>query len=192
MSERKKRILAAATRLHTKEGVDGLSMRTIATELGVTPMSIYRHFQNKEALLAAIVDAGFALLVDYLGRRGGKKPRPMHVIESFADFALQEPQLYELMFLRRRESVRVFPADFAAHRSRAFDLIRESVQREMDAGRMRKDNSLETGLTIWAHAHGLISMFTLGRFGDDTAAFRKLFTRSMKRLHHGLMEGESR
>jgi AcrR family transcriptional regulator len=192
MSEPKKRILAAATRLHTQDGLDGVSMRTIATELGVSPMSIYRHFRNKEALLDAIVDAGFALLVDYLGRRGGKKPRPLPIIESFADFALEEPRLYELMFLRRRQNVRVFPDDFAARRSRAFDLIRDSVQREMDAGRMRRDNALETGLTIWAHAHGLISMYTLGRFGSDRGAFRKLFTRSMKRLHHGLMEGESR
>ncbi|HEX2120515.1 MAG TPA: TetR-like C-terminal domain-containing protein, partial [Thermoanaerobaculia bacterium] len=119
-------------------------------------------------------------------------PRPMPIIESFADFALEEPRLYELMFLRRRDNVRVFPDDFAARRSRAFDLIRDSVQREMDAGRMRRDNALETGLTIWAHAHGLISMYTLGRFGSDRGAFRKLFTRSMKRLHHGLTEGESR
>ncbi|HWW59723.1 MAG TPA: WHG domain-containing protein, partial [Thermoanaerobaculia bacterium] len=76
-----------------------------------------------------------------------------------------------------------------AHRSATFDLLRTAVEEDMAAGRMRRDDTLETALTIWAHAHGLISMFTLGRFGDDAAAFRKLYARSMRRLITGLVEG---
>jgi len=186
MSEPRKKILLAATR-RAREGAD-VSLRSIATELNVTPMSIYRHFTDKEALLATVVDSGFQLLTEYLTRRTGRKRRVLGVIGHFLDFALEEPRLYELMFLQRRKNVRIFPRDFAAHRSIAFDVLRNAVIEEMADGRMRRDNDLETTLTIWAHAHGLISMFTLGRFGDDQAAFRRLYDRSMQRLYRGIAQ----
>jgi AcrR family transcriptional regulator len=43
-----------------KKGVDAITMRAIATELNTDPMALYRHFQDKDALLAAFVDDVFA------------------------------------------------------------------------------------------------------------------------------------
>ena len=184
MSEPRKKILNAATR-RAREGGD-VSLRSIATELNVTPMSIYRHFSDKNALLDTIVESGFTLLRERLSRPTTRNRRVLGLMAHFLDFALEEPRLYELMFLRRRANVRVFPRDFAAHRSPTFDLLRTAVAEEMANGRMRRDNELETTLTIWSHAHGMISMYTLGRFGDDQAAFRRLYNRSMRRLYRGI------
>lgn len=157
-------------------------MRTIAAGLGVTATSIYRHFPSKDALVEAIAESGFARLGEYLASRRSVTG----LMERFLDFALDEPRLYELMFLRRREGVRRFPDDFAAHRSATFDQLRGVVEGEMERGTLRKDDPLETTLTIWTHAHGLVSMFTLGRFGSDAAQFRALYRRSMRRLQRGL------
>jgi TetR/AcrR family tetracycline transcriptional repressor len=49
-------ILEAAGRLIEKDGLDGLSMRRLAQELDVWPMSVYRYFQDKDALLDALAD----------------------------------------------------------------------------------------------------------------------------------------
>lgn len=49
-------ILQTARKLLRKKGVAGLSIRNLADELGVTPMAIYRHFENKDALLSALFD----------------------------------------------------------------------------------------------------------------------------------------
>jgi TetR/AcrR family tetracycline transcriptional repressor len=49
-------ILEAAGRLIEKDGMDGLSMRRLAQELDVWPMSVYRYFQDKDALLDALAD----------------------------------------------------------------------------------------------------------------------------------------
>lgn len=185
----KTRILGIAAKMHARDGIDNLSMRAVAARLGVTPMALYKHFANKDDLVEAIAEGGFALLGSYLERRSRRQPKALALIDHFLDFALDEPRLYELMFLRRRPRQRTFPADFAAHRSPSFDLLRAAVEEDMAANRMRRDDTLETALTIWTHAHGLISMFTLGRFGDDAAAFRKLYTRSMRRLFTGLAEG---
>ena len=54
------RIVAAAVDLADAGGLDALSMRTLACELGTAPMSLYRHVANKEGLLDAMIDVVFA------------------------------------------------------------------------------------------------------------------------------------
>ena len=179
------RILSAAARQHLHGGAHGLSMRGVADEVGVTATAIYRHFRDKDALLDAIVESGFASLLACLTQRS-RTPRVLEVMDRFLDFALEQPRLYDLMFLRQREAVRVFPGDFAAHKSATFDLLRDAIEREMAAGALRRDQSLEVALTVWSAGHGLVSMYTLGRFGTDRTRFRQIFRRSMRRLYRGL------
>jgi AcrR family transcriptional regulator len=52
----RERILAAAVALADREGVDALSMRRVAQELGVVPMALYKHLENKEELLDGMLD----------------------------------------------------------------------------------------------------------------------------------------
>jgi AcrR family transcriptional regulator len=56
----RERIASAAVALADAEGIEGLSMRKLATELGAAPMSLYRHFANKEKLLDAMIDIVFS------------------------------------------------------------------------------------------------------------------------------------
>ena len=51
------RIVAAAVMIADAEGLDGLSMRRVATELGAGPMSLYRHVRDKDDLLLRLMDA---------------------------------------------------------------------------------------------------------------------------------------
>jgi AcrR family transcriptional regulator len=52
----RERVLRAAVELADREGVDALSMRRLASELGVVPMALYKHVANKEELLAGMID----------------------------------------------------------------------------------------------------------------------------------------
>jgi AcrR family transcriptional regulator len=52
----KERVLSAAVALADAQGVEGLSMRKLAQELGVVPMALYKHVANKDELLDAMVD----------------------------------------------------------------------------------------------------------------------------------------
>ncbi|MGC5627057.1 TetR/AcrR family transcriptional regulator [Georgenia sp. Z1344] len=52
----RERVLARAVERADAEGVDALSMRTLAAELGVTPMALYKHVANKDDLLDAMID----------------------------------------------------------------------------------------------------------------------------------------
>ena len=53
----RERILDTALALVARDGLDALSMRRLATELDVWPMSLYRYFHDKDELLAALADA---------------------------------------------------------------------------------------------------------------------------------------
>ena len=56
-------VVASALRIVDEQGLDALTVRKVADEFGVTPMALYWHFSNKEALLDAVGDAVVASLV---------------------------------------------------------------------------------------------------------------------------------
>ncbi len=51
----KEQIFAAARTAFDRDGLQGLSLRDIAREVGITPMAIYRHYKDRQALVDAIV-----------------------------------------------------------------------------------------------------------------------------------------
>jgi AcrR family transcriptional regulator len=53
----RERIIATAITLADESGIDGLSMRRLAAELGVEAMSLYHHYRRKDAILSAMLDA---------------------------------------------------------------------------------------------------------------------------------------
>ena len=57
MSERKTQILEEATRLFSADGYDGMTMKQLASACGITEPALYRHFQSKESLYDAVLDA---------------------------------------------------------------------------------------------------------------------------------------
>ena len=54
------RIFKAARKLFDEKGIEGVSLRNVAKKIGITPMAIYRHFEDKEALVDALVLDGLA------------------------------------------------------------------------------------------------------------------------------------
>ena len=189
MSRVKARIATVARRLFTESGADGISMRKIASRVGVSATAIYRHYRDKDELLDGITEEGFAVFEDYL-RPGTRIADPVAAIRGIArgllEFALAEPELYEFLFILPRRNVRRFPDDFAQHRSRSFGMVEEKVAQGIASGALAKDNPMETTLTIWAHVHGLVSLHRAGRFGGDDRRFRRIYRKSFERLLNGV------
>lgn len=88
----RERILSAALRLVDRDGLEGLSMRKLAAELGVDPMSIYHHVANKEALLRALVADVFASMAPP-SPRGDWKRRVREWAEAYRGVAAAHPNL---------------------------------------------------------------------------------------------------
>src|SRR5580700_4260936 len=97
------RLCAVAERRFVERGIDGVSMRQLADELGCSPMTPYRYFKDKEEILAAVRTAAFdrfaaameAATAQSQGDIGGMARA---VGEAYFGFALGEPHSYRLMF----------------------------------------------------------------------------------------------
>lgn len=86
-------LLRASSQVLEKEGITGLSLRDVARRAGVSHNAPYRHFPDRDALLAALAAEGFVTLAEAMrGHRG----REMG--EAYVRFALEHPQRFRLMF----------------------------------------------------------------------------------------------
>ena len=178
------RILAAARALFDAEGEAGLSMRRIAANVGITPMAIYRHYADKEALKDALMLDGMAAW-EALASAITEKTAVgwlAAVGEAYLDFALSEPRRYEAAFLLSAAAARRYPPDFAQGRSPVMRQILARVAEAGEQGLLLPVPPLEIALSFAAITQGLVSMYRAGRFSSE-AEFRAAYQRA---LHHCL------
>ena len=180
----RQRILLSARRLFDSGGVDGVSLRQVAAQVGVTPMAIYRHFADRSALIDAVVLDGLDRWRDRLAEVSVEDPLKWLVAsgDSFLDFALEEPRRFEAAFLVASTRARRFPDDFAAGRSPAAQLWLARLEQLRASGRLVPDaEAIEVGFTWWALAQGLITLYRAGRFAGDVDDFRAFYTKATRR-----------
>jgi AcrR family transcriptional regulator len=186
-----RKIAIAGRRLLDKEGAEAVTMRRVAKAVGITPMAIYRHYRDRTALLNALADEGFEELAARLtGKRFSSsiEERLTKMGEIYLVHALENPRLFELMFLKPREGARRYPQDFKAGDSPTANLMAEAVRKGMESGYFREDDVWEIVFEMGALSHGLIMLYLSGRMGVTPARFRALYRRSFRRYIHGILK----
>lgn len=182
-------ILTAARQILDRDGIDAVAMRAVAEAVGLTPMALYRHFENRAALLNALADEGFQALAAKLTvtkLRGDMESQLMQLSDVFLDHALKFPHLYDLMFLARREGARSYPEDFKAGRSPTFNPTVQVLEEAMRRGELRQDDALEIAFELSAISHGLLVLYRGGRVSLNAKQFRSFYQQSFRRYLNGL------
>ncbi|TDP94098.1 TetR family transcriptional regulator [Labedaea rhizosphaerae] len=157
-------------------------MRRVADAVGITPMAIYRHYPNREAMLDAVADAVSGELAEQWGRRDDEpdlERRILGLLNDFLDFALGRPHLYALVMIERRAGTRTFPADYAAGRSPSFAPMLRAVEDGMAKGFLREGDPAELAMTFAATGLGLAQLYLGGRIDLSEKDFRQLCRRSV-------------
>jgi AcrR family transcriptional regulator len=183
------RIARVALAILEKEGPGAVSMRRVAQAVGVTPMAIYHHFSNREALLNSIADHEFAKLLSHIQAHpleGTIENRLVAVMEGYVDYAFAQPRVFDYVFSRVRPDARKFPEDFRARRSPTLNPIADMLAGEMKKGFLKIDDVWEVAFALWAHVHGYIMLYRGGRIALSEKEFRKLLHRSLRRFLYGL------
>ena len=185
----RQKILGAARKLFEREGAGAVSMRRVAEAVGITPMAIYRHFSNREALLKRISDDAFTEVAqEWLphARHPDLMHGLLHSMENYLDYALQHRHLFDYSFSFAREDARRFPEDFRARLSPTLnvvaDLLTEGIRRRL----LREGDPWDFAMTLWAQAHGLIALYRAGRFSYDEVQFRAFYLQSFAVLFDGI------
>jgi AcrR family transcriptional regulator len=183
------RIANVALAILEQDGPGAVSMRRVAHAVGITPMAIYHHFPNREALLNTITDREFAKLLSHMQAhplRGTLEQRLISVMEGYVDYAFVQPRVFDFVFTRVRAGARQFPKDFRARRSPTLNPIADMLSLHMQEGGLKKDDVWEVAFALWAHVHGYVMLFRGGRIGLSEKEFRQLLHRSLRRFLHGL------
>lgn len=190
MSEQRERILSSACEMYLRDGLDGFSMRKLARILGVTAPALYRHYESKERVLLDVVREGYRTLIQYLHRAlQGRTPEDRFRLagEGFLDFALEHPRYYEVLFMGvELLCVEVVKAEAIAQGCAVGQFWNDRVREAVEAGLLEPGDPQEIGMTLWAHHHGMMSLYLKGMLPLDEVQFRALLKGSGARLMKGL------
>jgi len=183
----RERLCEAAERLFAERGPDAVTMRQLAAELGVSPMTPYRYFEDKEDILAAVRANGFNRFAEALERArdstpGGARARGTAVGEAYVTFALENPHSYKLMFDFNQPNVEKYP-ELVAAGQRARQTMTGYVEDAIAEGSVTGD-AQQIGMMNWAAIHGAVILELAGMLPPGGA--RQLY----RGLDAALMRGE--
>ena len=164
-------------------------MRRVAASVGITAMAVYRHYPDRKGLLNALADEGFRELAERLAavrQTGSLEERLMRLLDVNLTFGLENPRLFELMFLSPREGARQFPRDFAAGKSPTANQFADLIEEGIASGRFRETDVwavvFETG-ALW---QGLMMLYLGGRVSMSAARFRTYCHEAIGRYMDGI------
>jgi len=165
VAEFRERLCDAAQRLFAEKGPEAVTMRQLASELGVSPMTPYRYFKDKDDILAAVRANGFDRFAQVMEKAyetpGDARAKGLAVREAYLAFAFENPQAYKLMFDLNQPNEADYPALVeAAQRARV--TMSQYVRGLVEAGVMAGDPE-QIGLMLWAATHGAVGLELVGK-----------------------------
>jgi AcrR family transcriptional regulator len=158
-------ILDAARTLFVERGIEAVSMREIAKRINYSATTLYNHFEDKEALLQAVCDADFLALASGM-REIMQIPNLVTRIQAlssgYAQFALQHPNHYRLMFMTPRApcNLEITEIEQGNTEQDAYAQLKLVVQEAFEAGLFKAElTDYELiAQTLWAGIHGVCSL----------------------------------
>ncbi|MDR6563366.1 MULTISPECIES: TetR/AcrR family transcriptional regulator [unclassified Arcicella] len=161
-------ILEAAQQAFIEDGYEKASIRAIADRVEYSPATIYLYFKDKSEIFFAVHELGFEKLILEMSDaiEGIKNPLEKLRQQGYAymKFALENPAMYDLMFIQNAPMEAIFDNEEWACGHRCFELICTIVQECID-NKLIKISGLELAtMSIWSFMHGLVSLKIRNRF----------------------------
>ena len=157
-AERERRVTALARAIAEREGWGAVTIRRLAEEIEYSQPVLYSHFENRNAIVAAVAVEGFRELATALREAAYPADRRRalrNAAAAYLGFTYQHPALYEAMFTMPT-SLRFADADTKPELRAAFASLAAIVAPLGD------DDGVATE-TFWAALHGLAELERSGR-----------------------------
>jgi len=166
-------LIQAGLEILSRDGIQGLSLRKVAKEAGVSHTAPYRHFDDKEALLSAIAMDGFAeltRLLDAAYEKNLDEPEAMLIDAgvAYVTLAVSKPDTVRLMFggslsmAKVQEEVERFSQEQPESQNPylAYESLLRIVVHGQEKGAFIEVPSRELALLIWSSVHGLAMLLS--------------------------------
>jgi AcrR family transcriptional regulator len=158
-AEREHRIVAAARVIAEREGWDAVTVRRLAEEIEYSQPVLYSHFENRDAIVAAVAVEGFKEFTVALRKAAsestGRRNALKNVAMAYLAFALSRPALYDAMFVLPT-NLRFASTETRPELHAAFEALAAVVKP------FCVDVEVVTE-TFWATLHGLAALDRSGR-----------------------------
>lgn len=155
----KEEVIRAGLAMLEEGGTEAVSIREAARRIGVSSAAVFRHFANRESVLAALATRGFESLAADLREARRSDDTPLQTMGvAYVGFALRQPGLFRLMFGGGLLSQDRYP-DLRSASTTAFSLLEEV------AG-SRAGHSRDHAIARWARVHGLAHLALDGLLGE--------------------------
>jgi AcrR family transcriptional regulator len=152
-------LLQATLEAVTQKGVQGLSLRAIAQAVGVSPAAPYRHFADKQEMIAAVATRGFekvALQLEQIPPLA-----PLQKLKALARvyflFGLEHPDFFALMFGSAIEDKSLYP-NLANAEQDTFLFFVDGIKEAQEANLLKATETEYIALTFWSQIHGFTSL----------------------------------
>lgn len=184
-------VVEAAVRILAEDGLHGLTFQALGRATGVSHAAVRKHFADKNAVMDAVAQAGFALLDRVIGEAIASAPRDprrafLHVGRAPVEFAVAHPVYFRAMFA---EPAAVSLRKLAqAPPDTPFGRLLELISDWQRAGLLRKGPRFSLAISLWATTHGLAALAESGHLPRDPDARRRI----VDRVHTQLLEGLGR
>ena len=158
-------LVQAARQIVQKNGVESLSLRSVSEAVNVSHTALYSHFADKNELLCAVAADGFSRLSKKMKRAAVQRDKKEQLAElgaSYVEFAIDNPEIYRLMFsLIGPKSLPPTSDTKCASRTKLIDEAQASYSILYDDYREMFDdekNARAASEVAWATVHGLASL----------------------------------
>ena len=185
-------LLQEALRTIQTSGVESLTLRTAGEKLGVSRTALYRHFSDKQALLAAVGREGFRMLRLALESASQQHGRGRQGFEAmggaYVRFAVTHPSHYRVMFGRFIESCSK-DAEFVEEATAAFQVLVDSLVEQQRAGLVRSDDPLLLARFVWSVVHGIAMLAIDGQLRGVDEEGEALHLYAVQRIRDAIAAG---
>jgi len=185
-----RRAIDAAVNIVEKYGMESLTVRAVGEKIGTSHVALYRHFENKHALLAAIAEEGFRLMRDRLIATLAVAPDGVTAFEStgrvYFEFSRTHRGYFLVMYSRELADRRTFPA-LATASAANLRLVLDSIGRGQRDGTIVRRNALGLAIAGWSLMHGLASLGIEGQLADAGMRIEQALDTVLALLRDGLI-----
>lgn len=161
VAECRERICTVAAQLFAERGPEGFNLRELAGRLGVSAMTPYRYFTDKEAIISEVRARAFARFADWLEARLTAPGADETTLGcACVEYAVQEPSQYRLMFALVQPVLSPRPPH-VAQEGRVRDMMAAYFRTLVGRGRLSGDPE-RLGIIFWSVLHGTAAFYAAG------------------------------
>jgi len=166
-------ILETAKKIIEAEGLDSLSIRKLAAQVGYSPANIYQYYNSKAEIIEAVVQQGYQQIINSLQTERSNfdsaEAEIRYKFNQYIESALQNKDYYKAVMLSDEEKLLEHTSILKpeiSQNSSAFKLLQELIERGQRQGEFVKGNAETKAKMLWTATFGLIIRLIIEKIDD--------------------------